>query len=44
MLKIKSQAAPKIFQNKFHKPTYKYPASFFASKYNIPQFKLKKKR
>ena len=43
MLKITSQTAPKIFQNKFRKPTHKYPTSFFAYKYSILQIKLIKK-
>ena len=44
MLKINSQTAPKMFQNKFRKPTYKYPTRFFASKCSIPQFELNEKR
>ena len=40
MRKIKSQTAPKIFQNKFCKPTHKYPTSFSTSNYSIPPFKL----
>ena len=44
MHKIKSQTAPKIFQNKFRKPTHKYPTNFSTSNYSysIPPFKLSK--
>ena len=42
MHKIKYQAAPKIFQNKFSKPTHKYPTNFSTSNYIIPPFKLSK--
>ena len=40
MHKIKSQTAPEIFQNKFRKPTHKYPTNFSTSNYSIPPFKL----
>ena len=39
MHKIKSQTAPKIFQDKFRKPTYKYPTNFSTSNYRMPPFK-----
>ena len=42
MHKIKSQTAPKIFQNMFWKPTHKYPTIFFTSNYSIPPFKSSK--
>ena len=42
MHKIKSQTAPKLFQNKFHKPNHKYPTNFSTSNYSIPPFKLSK--
>ena len=41
---ISSLTAPKIFQNKFHKPTHKYPTNFLTSKYIIPPFKLNKSK
>ena len=44
MHKIKSQTAPKIFQNKFRKPTHKYPTNFSTSNYSIPPFKLSKSK
>ena len=37
--KIKSQTAPKIFQNEFHKPIHKYPTNLSASNYSILPFK-----
>ena len=40
MHEIKSQAAPKIFQNKFHKLTRKYPTNFSTSNHSIKPFKL----
>ena len=40
MHKIRSQTAPKIFQNKFRKPTHKCPRNFFTSNCSIPPFKL----
>ena len=42
MHKIKSQTAPKIFQNKFRKPAHKYPTNFSTLNYSIPPFKLSK--
>ena len=39
MHKIKSQTAPKLFQNRFPKPTHNYPKNFSASNYSIPSFK-----
>ena len=42
MHQIKSQTAPKTFQNKFGKPTHKFPANFSISNYSIPLFKLSK--
>ena len=44
MHKIKSQTAPKMFQNKFSKPTHKYPTNFSTSNYRIPPFKLTKSK
>ena len=44
MHKIKSQTATKIFQNKFHKLTHKYPTNFSTSNYSIPPFKLSKSK
>ena len=44
MHKIKSQTAPKIFQNKFRKPTHKYPTNFSTSNNSIPPFKLSKSK
>ena len=44
MHKIKSQTAPKLFQNKFPKPTHKYPTKFPAPNYSIPPFKLSKSK
>ena len=44
MHKIKSQTAPKLFQNKFRKPTHKYPTNFSTSSYSIPPFKLSKSK
>ena len=44
MHKIKYQTAPKIFQNKFSKPTHKYPTNFSTSNYSIPPFKLSKSK
>ena len=44
MHKIKSQTAPKIFQNKFRKPTDKFPTNYFTSNYRIPSFKLSKSK
>ena len=47
MHKSKSQAAPKIFQKKFHKPTHKYPkypTNFSTSNYSIPPYKLSKSK
>ena len=41
MNKIKSETAPKIFQNKFRKPAHKYPTNFSTSNH-IPPFKLNK--
>ena len=35
MHKIKSQTAPKIFQNKFRKPAHKYPTNFSTSNDSI---------
>ena len=40
MHKIKSQKVPKIFQNKFRKPTHKHPTNFSTSNYKTPAFKL----
>ena len=40
MHKIKSQKVLKIFQNKFRKPTHKYPTNFSTSNYKTPAFKL----
>ena len=37
---IKSQAAPKIFHNKFRKPTREYPTNFSTSNYSISPLKL----
>ena len=42
MHSIKSHTAPKISQNKFRKPTHKYPTNFSTSNYCIPPFKLSK--
>ena len=42
MHKIKSQTAPTIFENKFRKPTHKYPTNSSTSNYSIPPFKLSK--
>ena len=36
MHKIKPQAAPKIFQNKFRNPAHKHLKSFSPSNYSIP--------
>ena len=44
MHKIKSQTAPKIFQNKFHKPIHKCPTNFSTSNYSIPPFQLSKSK
>ena len=44
MHEIKSQRAPKIFQNKFQKPTHKYPTNFSTSNYSIPPFRLSKSK
>ena len=44
MHKVKSQTEPKIFQNKFRKPAYKYPTNFSASNYSIPPTKLSKSK
>ena len=44
MHKIKSQTAPKMFQNKFSKPTHKYPTNFSTPNYRIPPFKLIKSK
>ena len=44
MHKIKSQTAPKIFQNKFRKPTHKYPTNFSTLNYSISPFKLSKSK
>ena len=44
MHKIKSQTAPKIFQNKLRKPAHKYPINFSTSNYSIPPFKLSKSK
>ena len=44
MHKIKSQTAPKMFQNKFHKPIHRYPTNFSTSKYSVPPFKLSKSK
>ena len=44
MHQIKYQTAPKIFQNKFRKPTHKYPTNISTSNYNIPPFKLSKSK
>ena len=44
MNKIKSQTAPKIFQNKFHKPIHKCPTNFSTSNYSIPPFQLSKSK
>ena len=40
MHEIKSQTAPKIFQNKFHKLTRNYPTNFSTSNHSIKPFKL----
>ena len=42
MHKIKSQTAPKIFQNKFRKPAHEYPTNFSTSNYTLLRFKLSK--
>ena len=44
MHKIKSQSAQEIFQNKFRKPTHKYPTNVSTSNYSIPPFKLSKSK
>ena len=44
MHKIKYQTAPKIFQNKFSKPTHKYSINFSTSNYSIPPFKWSKSK
>ena len=44
MHKIKYQTAPKIFKNKFCKPTHEYPKNFSTSNYSIPPFKLSKSK
>ena len=44
MHKIKFQTSPKIFQNKFPKPTHKYPSNFSTSNYSIPPFKSNKSK
>ena len=44
MHKIKSQTAIKILQNKFSKPTNKYPTNFSTSNYSILLFKLSKSK
>ena len=44
MQKVKSQTAPKIFQSKFRKPTYKYSTNFCTFNYIIPPFKLIKSK
>ena len=43
MHKIKSQTAPKIFQNKFRKPTHKYRKNLSTSNYSILLSILKSK-
>ena len=43
MHKIKSQTVPKIFQNKFRKPTHKYRKNLSTSKYSILLSTLKSK-
>ena len=42
MHKIKSQTAPKVCQNKFRKPTHKYPTSLSTYNYSITPFNLSK--
>ena len=44
MHKIKSQTAPKIFQNKFRKAAHKYLKNFSTFNYIIPPFGLSKCR
>ena len=44
MLKIKSRTEPKLFQNKFRKPTHKYPTNFSTLNYSISPFKLSKSK
>ena len=44
MHKIKSQTAPKIFQNKFRKPPHKYPKTFSPSNDIIRPFQLSKSK
>ena len=44
MHEIKSQKAPKIFQNKLRKPTHKYPTNFYTSNYSIPSLSKSKYR
>ena len=40
--KIKSQTAPKIFQNKLIKPSQNYPTNLSLSNFDIPPFKSSK--
>ena len=42
--RIKFSTAPKIFRNKFRKPTGKYPTNFSTSDYSIPLFKSSKSK
>ena len=44
MHKIKSQTAPKMFQNKFCNPAHKYPKNFSTSNHSILSFKLSKSK
>ena len=42
--RIKFSTAPKIFRNKFRKPTRKYPTNFSTFDYSIPLFKSSKSK
>ena len=44
MHKIKSQTAPKIFENKFRKPTNTYRINFSTSSNSIPPFNSSKSK
>ena len=43
-IKSNPKQQPKIFQNKFRKPTHKYPTNFSTSNNSIPPFKLSKSK
>ena len=41
---IKTQTAPKMFQNRFRKRTRKYPTNLSTFNYSVPPFKLSKSK